>query len=195
MSLKFKLISSLTVAGAIAAFAGASVAQDATNTTPQPTDKPGHHRGEGEGRRGPGGRDGMRGRQGMFGGGMMMKGVDLTDAQKAQLKQIREANKPNQADFEQMRSLMQAKHNGTLTADQQAQLKAFRESRKAKGESIRQQIDAVFTPEQKAQIDKNKAEMKAHREEFKQKREDWRKNHPKTADTAPGATTSKPGLN
>jgi Spy/CpxP family protein refolding chaperone len=194
MSLKFKLISSLTVAGAIAAFAGASLAQDTTGTTTQPTDKPGHHRGDGPGRRGPGGPEGMLGGPGMF--GPMMKGVNLTDAQKAQIKQIRETNRPNPADFQQMRTLMEAKRNGTPTADQQAQLKAFHEAQRAKGESIRQQIDAVFTPEQKAQMEKNKADMKARREEFKQKREDWRKNHSKTGATpAPAATTQKPGLN
>ncbi|MFL6373081.1 MAG: Spy/CpxP family protein refolding chaperone [Pyrinomonadaceae bacterium] len=196
MSLKFKLISTLTVAGAIAAFSGASLAQDA-NTTPATGDKTEHHhRGDGEGRRGPGGREGMRGGDhGGFGGGLM-KGVNLTDAQKAQIKQIREANRPNPADFEQVKSLMEARRNGTLTDDQKAQLKAFRQARQAKEESVRQQIDAIFTPEQKAQIEQNKAAMKARREEFKQKREDWRKNHPKTGEsTSPATTTSKPGIN
>ncbi|HEY2847973.1 MAG TPA: Spy/CpxP family protein refolding chaperone [Pyrinomonadaceae bacterium] len=189
MSFKFKFISTLTVAGAIAAFAGASLAQDTTNTAPQPTDKPGHHRGDGLGRRGPGGPEGMRGGPDMF--GPMMKGVNLTDAQKAQIKQIREANKPNPADFEAIKPLMEAKRNGTITADQEAQLKAFRQARQAKEESIRQQINAVFTPDQKAQIEKNKAEMKT-------RREDWRKDHPNGKSgngTSPAATTSKPGIN
>jgi Spy/CpxP family protein refolding chaperone len=198
MSFKFKIISTLTVAGAIAAFAGASLAQD---TTPTPTgDHAGHHRhdADGPGKRGPGGRDGMRGGPGMFGGGPMMKGVNLTDAQKAQIKQIHEANKPNPADFEAIKPLMEAKRNGTITADQKAQLKAFHQAQKTKMESVQQQIDAIFTPDQKAQIEKNKAEMKANRDEMKQKREDWRKDHPngKSGDTtAPAATTPKPGIN
>jgi protein CpxP len=193
MSFKFKLISTLTVAGAIAAFSGASLAQD---TTPAPTgDQAGqHHRHDGEGRRGHGDRDGMRGGPGMFGGRMMMKGVNLTDAQKAQIKQIREANKPNPADFDQIKSLPEAKRNGTLTDDQKAQLKTIRQARKAKEESIRQQIEAILTPDQKAQIEKNKAEMKEHREEFKEKREDRRKDR-KSGDTAPATTSSKPAIN
>jgi len=126
----------------------------------------------------------------MFGGGII-KGVNLTDAQKAQIKQIREANKPNSADFDAIKPLMEARRNGTLTDDQKAQLKAFRQAREAKEESIRQQIEAVFTPEQKAQIEKNKTEMKARREEFKQKREEWRKNR---QNGAPATTTpAKPG--
>ncbi len=197
MSLKFKFISALTVGGAIALFSGASFAQDTTTTTPQGTDKAEqHHRGDGAGRRGPGGPEGMRG--GFMMDGPLMKGVNLTDAQKAQIKQIREANKPNRADFEPIKPLMEAKRNGTITADQEAQLKAFRQAREAKMKSVQEQIEAVFTPEQKAQIEKNKAEMKAHREEFQQKREDWRKNHPngnKSGDASPTTTTSKPGLN
>jgi len=161
------------VAGAIAAFAGASLAQD-TNPTPATGNKPGNHRHDGEGKRGPGGRDGMRGGPRMF--GPMMKGVNLTDAQKAQIKQIREANKPNPADFDQVKSLMEARRNGTLTDAQKAQLKTFREAREAKAGSVRQQIEAVFTPEQKAQIEKNKADMKARRQEFQQKRQERRKD-------------------
>ena len=130
--------------------------------------------------------------------GPMLKGVNLTDAQKAQIKQIREANKPNPADFEAIKPLMEAKRNGTITADQQAQLKAFRQAREAKMESVRQQIEAVFTADQKAQIEKNKAEMKANRNELRQKREDWRKDHPrgnKSGDASPSTTTSKPDHN
>jgi len=190
MSLKFKFISALTVGGAIALFSGASLAQDTNPTTPQGDKAEHHHRGgDDAGRRGPGGREGMRGGAGMFGG--MMKGVNLTDAQKAQIKQIREANKPNPADFEAIKPLMEARRNGTLTDDQKAQLKAFRQARQAKEESVRQQIEAVFTPEQKAQIEKNKADMKARRDEMKEKREDWRKNR---QNGAPAATTpAKPG--
>jgi protein CpxP len=193
MSLKFKFISVLAVGGAIAVFSGASLAQD-TTTAPQGVRAGHHHRGgDGEGRRGPGGREGMRGGDhGGFGG--LMKGVNLTDAQKAQIKQIREANKPNTADFEQIRSLMEARRNGTLTDDQKAQLKAFHEARQAKEESVRQQIEAILTPEQKAQIEKNKADMKARREEFKEKRQEWRKDR-QDKKSSDSTTTSKPGIN
>ena len=190
MSLKFKFVSALTVAGASMVFAGASLAQDTNNTTPQ-ADKAGHHhRGDGPGRRGPGGRKGF-GRRGGFMMHGLMKDVNLTDAQKAQIKQIREANKPDPAQFEQVRTLMKAKRDGTITADQEAQLKAFREARKAKMQSIHQQIEGVFTAEQKAQIEKNKADMKARREEFRQKREEWRKNRQNGAPAT--AAPTKPG--
>ena len=189
MSLKFKFISALTVGGAIALFSGASLAQDTNPTTPQGDKTEKHQRGD---------HRPMGPRHGGFGGpgggfmmGGLMKDVNLTDAQKAQIKQIREANKPDPAQFEQIRTLMKAKRDGTITADQQAQLKAFHEAQKTKMEAIHQQIEAVFTPEQKAQIEKNKADMKARRDEMKQKREEWRKNR---QNGAPATTTpSKPG--
>src|SRR3954471_22252553 len=125
MSLKFKFISTVSLAGAIALFSGASFAQDSTTTAPATGDKvENHHRGDhgvrggkGEfaGRRG--GREGFGGhRGGMFG---MMKGIQLTDAQKAQLKALREQNKPDQATRQEMHTLMVAVHDGSSTPEQQ----------------------------------------------------------------------------
>jgi len=199
MSLKFKFISTVSLAGAIAVFSGASMAQDANTTTPATGDKvERHHRGgrddhaRGEfGRRG--GRGGFAGRgHGMFG---LMKGVQLTDAQKEQFKALREQNKPNPADFEAIKPLMEARRNGTLTDDQKAQLKAFHEQRQAKMKAMHEQFLAILTPEQKAQIEANKAEQKQRRKEFKEKREEFRKNRelgaPATTQTKPAA---KPGI-
>ena len=192
MSLKFKLISTLTVAGAVAAFSGASLAQDTKTTTPATGDKvERHQRGD---HRGPGkfGREGMR-REGhrMFG---MMRGIELTDAQKAQLKQLRESNRPDKSQFEAIRPLMEAKRNGTITPEQEAQLKAFREQRQAKAKQMHEAFLNILTADQKAQIEKNKADMKARREEFKQKREEWRKNRENRKNGAPATTTpTKPG--
>lgn len=97
--------------------------------------------------------------------------LNLTDAQKEQIKQIREANKPDQAGFESIRPLMEAKRSGTITPEQEAQLKAFKEDRKAKGQAVHDQIMNVLTVEQKAQLEKNKADMKLKREEFRKQRE------------------------
>ncbi|MBV9242265.1 MAG: Spy/CpxP family protein refolding chaperone [Acidobacteria bacterium] len=196
MSLRFKVLSTLAGLGALAVFSGATFAQDTTTTTPQNTDKT-HQRGD---HRGFGPRRGGPGREGMGpGGGMrgMMRGIQLTDDQKAQLKSLRESNKPDPAQFEQIRTLMKAKRDGTITADQEAQLKAFRESREAKAKEMRQAFLNILTPDQKAQLEKNRADMKARRQEFKQKREEWRKNHPngRRGDGNPPAATNptKPG--
>jgi protein CpxP len=193
MSLKFKFISTLTVAGAIAVFSGASIAQDA-KPADQTGDKVEKHQRHGGDREGFGHRKfgrrgfGMRGGHGMFG---MMRGIELTDAQREQVKALREANKPDKSQFEALKPLMEARRNGTLTDDQKAQLKAFREQRQAKMKAMHEQFLSILTADQRAQLEKNQADMKARREEFKQKREEWRKNREnRKGDAAPAA---KPG--
>jgi len=177
MSLKFRFISTLTVAGVIAAFSSVSMAQETKaetpGTAPDKVEKPfkGKRGGFGKfGGRGFGGK--KHGRHGMRG---FMRGIELTDVQKEQIKGIREANKPDQALMDEFRSLRKAKHDGTLTADQEVRIKTLREQAQAKGKAVHEQIMNVFTAEQKTQIEKNKLEMKERREQMKQKREEFRK--------------------
>ena len=101
--------------------------------------------------------------------------LNLTDAQKEQIHSILEANKPDPKTFEELRPLMEAKRNGTITAEQEATLKAHREQMKQKHDQVKQQLLGVLTTEQKAQLEKMKAEWKQKREERKQMRQD-RKN-------------------
>ena len=162
MSLKFKVISAVSLAGAIALFSGASMAQDGSGT-PAPggeRHQRGDHDGRFGGRRGPGG-DRIMGE---------LRGVQLTDAQKQQIKSIMDANKPDQSQFEQMRTLMEAKRNGTLTADQETQLKTFHEQQRTKMKSIHDQIFAILTPDQQTQVKKNRDEMEQHRKDWVHKR-------------------------
>src|SRR5580765_8063422 len=138
MSLKNKLFSVLTIAISMVAFSLFTFAQDdkTTTTTTTAPDKIERHQRDGrEFGKGKGGREGFEGRRG-FGhdGGMMgLRGINLTDAQKAQIKSIREANRPDPAVMTEMRTIMQAKRDGTITADQQARLKVLRQQGFAKG--------------------------------------------------------------
>jgi|ERR1043166_1961760 protein CpxP len=167
MSLKNKLSSIFTVALAVVAFAAFSFAQDSKATTPAPEkDKAdrhwkgdGKHSGHGEGFG--------------HGGGMMrmFHDLNLTEAQKTQIHSIMDANKPDQATREEMHTLFEAKHNGTLTADQQARFDTLREQQKAKMKSIHEQIMNVLTPEQKAQLQQKMTEMKQNREQRQQRRQ------------------------
>ena len=78
---------------------------------------------------------------------------------------------------------MEAKRNGTITAEQQEKLKAFHEQGRQKMEAVREQILNVLTPEQKQQLEQKRQEMEKRREQ-------WKKNQPSTKTDKP--TTDKP---
>jgi protein CpxP len=195
MSFKRNISSIMAAAAGAVIFAGAAMAQDTTTATPNTGEKvERHHRGDHsekgdrkDGRGQWGGRHGGFGKMGGHGfGGGMFRDLNLTDAQKEQLKQVREANKGNKADFDAIKPLMEAKRNGTITADQEAQLKAFRDQRQAKAQQIHEQMLAVLTAEQKALLDQKRTEMKAKREQFKQERQNRRQQKQN------GEVTTKP---
>jgi len=91
--------------------------------------------------------------------------LNLTDDQKAKIKQIREATKQQidallTAEQKEQRRVAREQHKKTrlnLTEDQKAKIKAIRQDSKA-------QIEAVLTPEQKQKL--------------QELRQQWRQNHP-----------------
>lgn len=128
------------------------------------------HRGDHKGRK-FGKRGGHRGR-GMR--GMMMRGINLTDEQKAQMKQIRqsfgERNKPLHQELSAKRqALRQAGKGGTFDEALATQKLTEMAGLQAKlmGERIKlqQEMLAVLTPEQKTQLEQKRAEFKAKRAE------------------------------
>jgi len=141
-----------TIAVAVALF-GASLAVAAP-----------HEGGEGFG--GPGGR---HGKQGGFDRRLAQE-LNLTDAQKAQIKEIRKAShEANSAFFEKSRTLMQEFHaakqaNDTAKLDS---LKAAMDAQRAQMKQIRDAEDAkiasVLTAEQNAKWQQLKAQHQARR--------------------------------
>jgi Spy/CpxP family protein refolding chaperone len=127
--------------------------------------------GHGHGNKHRGNRGGRRGHKR---GGMMFKGINLTDEQKAQMKQIsqsfRERNQPLQ---EQLRAKRQEMHKasegGTFNEAVAAQKLAESAGLQAKlmGErfKLRQEMLAILTPEQKTTLEQKRAEFKAKRAE------------------------------
>ena len=165
MSLKNKFLSGLTMAFALFAFSTFAAAQETPKTDSDNTQKREWRKGK---------RDGMgKGfRRGGRGGFLReLRGIELTDAQKEQVRTIMEANRPDQTTMEEMKTLHQAKREGTLTADQQERIKSLRQQQKAKHDTVRQQVLAVLTPEQLQQIETNKAEWQKRREERKLQRQ------------------------
>ena len=170
MSFKSKFFPAVTLAVAVGAFSTFASAQTTTAPTEQDgVQKQEKREGRGFGRRGG---KGMRGdhRGGKF-GMRGLRGIDLTDAQKEQLRGIMEANRTaDKGTHEEFRTLRQAKRDGTLTADQQERLQTLREQMKQKSEQTKTQVLAILTPEQRAQIEKQKEERQKRREEFRQMR-------------------------
>ena len=174
MSLKSKLSSAITLAFAVAAFAVVGSAQDAAKTQEDGAQKQ-ERRARGEHRRGM--RDGKMGRHGGMRGMRGLHALNLTDAQKEQVRQIHEANKPDASLKAELQAIREARKNGTeITPAQRDRLKSLRGEMKAKHESVRAQILAILTPEQRTQLEARKAEMEKRREEFRQKRQERKAN-------------------
>jgi Spy/CpxP family protein refolding chaperone len=112
----------------------------------------------------------------------MMRGLNqlnLTDAQKQQLKNLRQNNQANDAARNEMRELMQAKRSGgALTAEQETRLKDLRKQTKDDSEKQRQQVLAILTPEQRVQL----AQIDLQR---KEKAKERRQNQAQTPATNP----------
>lgn len=186
MAFKSKIVSSITLVFAIGAFSVFATAQASSETPSADANKAEKHERKGFGKRGGKfGRHGGRGMMGRHGGGMgMLRGIELTEAQKEQIKAIRQANKPSEETMAFMRSLRETrKAGGTITEDQKAQLKQMRDARREKAQAIHTQIMGILTPEQKAQLEARKAEMQQNREQWKQKRQEMREK--RKADVKP----------
>ena len=107
---------------------------------------------------------------GMF-GKMMAEKLNLTDAQKQQMKDINKSFRAqNEAFFAQAKQTRQEFH-AAKQANDQAKLDALKpaiEAQRAQLKQLeqakRQQFLTILTPEQRAQLDAMKAEWKAKRE-------------------------------
>lgn len=173
MSLKTRFFSILTVAIAVAAFSTLTLAQDSKTTTPeQGVQKP--DKADRKGRMHDGmGKDKRGEKFGRHGGGFhVLRGIELTDAQKGQIKAIRESNKPDAATIAELKAIHEARKAGTeITPEQKDRMKVLREQSRAKAKSVHEQIQGILTADQKAQIEAKKAEMKQRFDEHRQKRQ------------------------
>src|SRR3954451_17011036 len=159
--LRFLLVSILALAFGV--FVGTAAAQDTTTTQKQ--DQPGVQKPEKGDRRGGFGRHdgagpGFRGsgRGGPDGMLREFRDLNLTDAQKQQIKTILDSNKPDEGTMQEMHTLGQAVRDGSSTPEQQARLKTLSEQAMQNRKSVREQIQNVLTPEQKTQLEAKRKE-------------------------------------
>ncbi|MDQ6788908.1 MAG: Spy/CpxP family protein refolding chaperone [Acidobacteriota bacterium] len=167
MSIKQKIVSVVATGFVVVSFSAFASAQNTTtNQTQDSTQKQERreHRGFGK-------HDGEERRGGHHGDRMGMRELEqlnLTDAQKQQIHDIMKANRPaNPETFQEMRTLSEAKRNGTITAEQTERLKTLKQQMRQNMEQTHQQVLAILTPEQRTQLEqlkeKRKQEMKEHR--------------------------------
>lgn len=130
--------------------------------------------------KGHGGHWGERGRRG-DGGMMGFRNVDLSDAQKAQMKQIRESHSQSlRPTMEQIRAkrqeIRQASEGGTfneaLVTQKLVEIAPLEAKLQGEHFRVRQEMMSVLTPEQKAKLEQSREEFKskwAERRTSKQK--------------------------
>ncbi len=132
---------------------------------------------------GKGGRHFGHGRGGHMMGGRMFSQLNLTDAQKAQFKQIRESHSATitslrQQIHEQMKAIHQANDGATfdeaLVSQKLAQVAPLQAKLMGEEFRIHQEMLNVLTPEQKTKLEQLREEFKAKRQEFKSKRSEFK---------------------
>ncbi|HEV7681340.1 MAG TPA: Spy/CpxP family protein refolding chaperone [Pyrinomonadaceae bacterium] len=170
--IKLGKIKTLTIASLSAVALAAPIAFAQSTTTTQDSTQVTGERHGGHGK-GWGGRKGGRGwgRGGQM-RGMMFGGINLTDDQKAKLKEIGQSfHERTKSLHEQLRAqrqgLRQAGEGGTFNealATQKLQESAALQA-KLMGEQfkMRQEMLSVLTPEQKTQMEQKRAEFKARK--------------------------------
>jgi Spy/CpxP family protein refolding chaperone len=136
-----------------------------------------------EGQRPRAGRMGrMQGRRGMRRMFMRRRAMralgqlNLSDAQRERIRSIHQsAFQSTQAKREELRQLfMTRRQGGQLTPEQEARAKQLRSELQEARQRTHNDVLAVLTPEQRAQLEKFKEERKARREEMRKRREEWR---------------------
>ena len=154
---KFKLLAIASLSAVVLTVASLAVAQ---------TVKTG--RSDGQGRRGAWQGKGMRGG---FGGDRLFARLNLTDDQKAKMKQTRQSfMESNQPLFDQLKAkrqeLRQASEGGTfneaLATQKLTDMAGLQAKLMGARFQLRQQMLSVLTPEQKTQLDQLKAQFKTN---------------------------------
>jgi protein CpxP len=126
-----------------------------------------------------------RGHRGRAFGGRLFSRLNLTDAQKEQMKQInqsfRESTRPLRQELKgKYGELRQANtgetFNEALATQKMNEISAIQVKLMGERFKLKQEISSVLTPEQKTQLEQMREQMKAKREEFKKRRAERRAN-------------------
>ncbi len=135
-----------------------------------------HQRFGREGKRGRHGKRGMRGDRHLRGLKRALGRLELSDAQKLQVKTMLETHKiGSQPLREELRSIHMKKRNGTITDEDKARAKDIIAELKASSGQTKNSIRALLTPEQTQRLEQMRAERKRRMEERRERRQQRRK--------------------
>ena len=176
MSFGRKIISAITLAFAMFTLTTFVAAQDTTQPTDR-TDKKDKFERKGRGERGFG--RGMRGEKRGGGERFVMREIsrlDLTDAQKEQIRGVMEAAKTaNEPIHQELRGFKEKKRGGELTEADKARLTDIKTRMKQSAEQTRNTVLSILTAEQRQQLEQFKLERQKRMEEHRQQRMERRK--------------------
>jgi Spy/CpxP family protein refolding chaperone len=127
-------------------------------------------------------REGNEGQPGMGrheGMGRLMSELNLSEQQRQQRRAIMERRlESTKAQREELFRLGEKRMAGTLTADDEAKAKALHQQLRTSMESVRSEMDAVLTAEQRAKLEDLNKERKQRREQRLKERQERLKNRP-----------------
>lgn len=103
--------------------------------------------------------------------GRLMGELNLTDEQRQQRRAIMERRlESTKVQREELFRLGEKRRAGTFTADDEARAKALHQELRSSMESVRSEMDAVLTAEQKAKLEQLENERKQEREQRREQR-------------------------
>jgi Spy/CpxP family protein refolding chaperone len=95
-----------------------------------------------------------------------MRGIDLTDAQREQIRSITQRRlESTKAQREELFKLREKRIAGTFSAEDGARAKALHQEIRTAMDGIRNETEGVLTSEQKARIEELQKERKARHEQ------------------------------
>lgn len=114
----------------------------------------------------------------------MLRGVELTEDQRTQIKTLMDTNRATTAPLrEEAHGLMVKRRQGTITEAEKERLTVIKDELRAGSDQLRATVLGLLTPEQSAELERRKAERKQRREERMQR---WRERKERMkAETAP----------
>ncbi|MEO8433380.1 MAG: Spy/CpxP family protein refolding chaperone [Pyrinomonadaceae bacterium] len=161
MSLRNKLMGAAITTALVSVLGVNAVAQEPQGPSPD------RNRPDRVGRRdGIEGRERLRGRE--MGKRRLLRQLDLTDAQREQVRAAAERNREaTKTQREELRQLAGKRREGTLTTAEEARVRALRDEIRSSMQSNHGNLLGILTPEQKARLEQIKNERKERHKEMR----------------------------